>query len=152
MIKLNRLTDYGVVLMVQLARQRDAVHTASQLSSTNGVPLPTVSKILKQLTAAGLVISQRGASGGYSLSRQSDEISAADIIDVLEGPVMLAACVDGSIEHCGVEALCPMRGNWDRVNEAIRGALEQVTLTEMAEPVMRTFRPHRPAADVGQPL
>ena len=152
MIKLNRLTDYGVVLMVQLARQRDAVHTASQLSSTNGVPLPTVSKILKQLAAAGLVVSQRGASGGYSLSRQSDEISAADIIDVLEGPVMLAACVDGSIEHCGVEALCPMRGNWDRVNEAIRGALEQVTLTEMAEPAMPTFRPHRPAAGVGQPL
>jgi FeS assembly SUF system regulator len=148
MIKLNRLTDYGVVLMARLAREEhrseDTVLTAGQLAAESGVPAPTVAKILKQLTAAGLVVSQRGAGGGYALSRSAEEITAADIIDVLEGPVLLTACVDGSGDECGVEALCPMRGNWNKVNEAIRHALTEVSLVDMAAPVLPFLDPTRP--------
>ncbi len=148
MIKLNRLTDYGVVLMARLAREEHrretTVLTAAQLSTDSGVPLPTVAKILKQLTAAGLVVSQRGASGGYALSRPAEAITAADIIDILEGPVLLTACVDGSGDECGVEALCPMRGNWNKVNEAIRHALTEVSLVDMATPVLPFLDPSRP--------
>ena len=136
MIRLNRLTDYGVVLMVQLSRSGDRVLTARQLSAETGVPLPTVAKILKQLTSARLITSQRGAGGGYALSRAADDISAAQIIAVLEGPVVLTACVEDSLEHCCIEALCPMSGNWNKVNLAIRGALEAVTLADMAEPAL----------------
>lgn len=152
MIRLNRLTDYGVVLLVQLARSDGQVQTATQLASANGVPLPTAAKLLKQLAASGLVASHRGAAGGYALGRPAEHISVAEIVAALEGPIALTACVDGSIEHCGVEAICPMRGNWNRVNEAIQHALSDVTLAEMAQP-------HRPpaalrpaAAGVAQPL
>lgn len=151
MIRLNRLTDYGVVLMVHLARGDGVVQTATHLSSVNGVPLPTAAKLLKQLAAAGLITSHRGAAGGYALSRPAERITVAQIVAALEGPIALAACVDGSMEHCGVESICPMRGNWNRVNAAIHRALSEVTLAEMAEP----FWPPpavRSAAAVGQPL
>ncbi|MDP6709268.1 MAG: Rrf2 family transcriptional regulator, partial [Alphaproteobacteria bacterium] len=144
----------GVVLMARLAREgdrsrsADSVLTAGQLSSESGVPLPTVAKILKQLTAAGLVVSQRGAGGGYALSRSAEAITAADIIGVLEGPVLLTACVDGSGDECGVEALCPMRGNWNKVNEAVRHALEEVSLADMAAPVLPFLAPNGPQASL----
>ena len=136
MIRLNRLTDYGVVLMVQLSRSGDRVLTARQMSAETGVPLPTVAKILKQLTSARLVISQRGAGGGYALGRPADDISAGEIVAVLEGPVVLTACVESSLEHCRIESQCPMCGNWNKVNLAIQGALEAVTLADMAEPAL----------------
>jgi len=135
MIRLNRLTDYGVVLMVQLAREDRAVHTAAHLATANGVPQPTAAKLLKLLAHSGLIQSQRGASGGYTLSRPAESITVAEIVAALEGPIALAACVEGSLEHCEVEAQCPMRGNWNRVNQAIHKALSEVTLAEMAAPV-----------------
>lgn len=152
MIRLNRLTDYGVVLMAQLARAEGAVETASHLSAANGVPLPTAAKILKQLAAAGLIVSHRGAAGGYALSRPAARITVAEIVAALEGPIVLTACVEGSVEHCGVEALCPMRGNWNRVNEVIQRALTEVTLAEMAEPVLPLALARRAAgAPASQP-
>jgi len=152
MIRLNRLTDYGVVLMVQLARSDEQVQTATHLSAANGVPLPTAAKLLKQLAAVGLVTSHRGAAGGYSLSRRAHSITVAEIVAALEGPIALTACVDGSIEHCGVESICPMRGNWNRVNEAIQRALSEVTLAEMAEPYWPASAVRPAAASVGPPL
>ena len=93
-------------------------------------------KLLKQLTSTGLVASRRGAGGGYALGRPATEITVASIIDALEGPIALAACVDGSVEQCEVEGICPMRGNWNPVNQVIRRALEEVSLHEMAAPVI----------------
>ncbi len=136
MVRLNKLTDYGVVLLVQLARQRDERMNASEIARLSGVPAPTVAKLLKQLTGSGLVVSSRGAVGGYALARPAAEITVASIIDALEGPITLAACVDGSVESCEVESLCPMRGNWNPVNQVIRRALEDVSLEEMAAPVI----------------
>ena len=136
MLRLNRLTDYAVVVMAQMARPGNRVRTAQQIAQETGVPLPTVSKLMNALARDSLVASQRGAAGGYTLSRPADEITVAQIIQALEGPIALTACVDGSNGHCDVASLCPMRGNWDKVNKAIQNALSQVTLEDMSGPGM----------------
>ena len=135
MFRLNRLTDYAVVVMAQLALRDKATLAAGEIARDTGVPLPTVAKVLNALARDGLIVSHRGAAGGYGLSRPADEIAVADIIQAIEGPIALTACVDGSTNHCDVEDLCPMRGGWDKVNRAIRGALDSVSLADMAAPV-----------------
>lgn len=134
MIRLSRLTDYAIVVMGQMARHPEAIMTAPQLAERTAVPQPTVSKLLKMLARDGLMTSHRGATGGYSLARAAENISIADIITALEGPIALTACVDGAEGHCGVERLCPMRGNWDKVNTAVRHALQEVSLADMLTP------------------
>ena len=133
MIRLNRLTDYGVVLLVQMSRHPEVVMTAPQIAQASSLPLPTVAKVLKQLATAKLVRSQRGAAGGYLLARPPEAVTAAEIITALEGPIAITACVDGAPMPCEVETSCPIRGHWNKVNGAIRGALQQVTLADLAE-------------------
>ncbi len=129
------MTDYGVVVMAQLAQATDAVVTAPDLASGAGLPAPTVAKILKRMSRGGLVTSHRGMNGGYALSRPAAEISVADIIGALEGPVAVTACVDGaSGDACSVESLCPIRGCWDRVNAAVTRTLKSMSLAEIATP------------------
>lgn len=132
MIRLNKLTDYAVVVLSQMANDPATVITAPKLAHDTALPVPTVSKLLKSLARADILTSHRGAGGGYVLGRDAEDITVADIIIALEGPISLTACVDGSAGLCDVETLCPMRGNWDKVNRAIRGALEDVTLADMA--------------------
>ena len=132
MFRLNRLTDYAVVVMSQMAHRNEKVRTALQISQESGLPLPTVAKLLNALARDGLITSQRGASGGYALSRPAGEISVAAIIQALEGPIALTACVSGSDDHCEVASVCPMHGNWNKVNGAIREALDAVTLADMS--------------------
>ena len=132
MFRLNRLTDYAVVVLSQMSQRRDDLRSAQQISDDTAVPLPTVAKLLNLLGRAGLVTSQRGASGGYTLSRNPEQISVAEIVQALEGPIALTACVDGAASSCEVESLCPMRGNWNKVNMAIHDALTSVTLADMS--------------------
>jgi FeS assembly SUF system regulator len=132
MIKLSKMTDYAVVVMARMARDGACVQTVPQLAERTGVPAPTVAKLMKLLAPAGLMESHRGATGGYSLTRAAEGISIADIISAVDGPIALTACVDGAEGHCDVESLCPMRGNWDKVNRAVRRALEEVTLADMS--------------------
>ncbi len=94
--------------------------------------MPTVAKLLNTLAHERVIASHRGAAGGYSLERPPAQISVAEIIQDLEGPIALTACVNGATGCCDVESICPMRGNWDKVNKAIRNALSQVTLADMA--------------------
>ena len=150
MIRLNRLTDYAVVVLDRMADAPGEVLTAPQLADQSAVPLPTVAKLLKILTRDGIVVSHRGASGGYRLSRAPDDVSVAEIIRALEGPISLTSCVDGATGNCDVESLCPMRGNWDKVNAAIRDALESVTLAEMAAPLF-VIPPVDPAPKAAPP-
>lgn len=135
MIRLSKLTDYAIVVMSEMGRRPDAVHTVAQLAERSGVPAPTVAKLLKTLTPGGLMRSQRGASGGYTLAMAPAQITIADIVTVLDGPIALTACVEGADDQCGVETLCPMRGGWEKINKAIRAALESVTLEDMMVPV-----------------
>lgn len=132
MIRIARLTDYGIVLLSRFASVGSGtVHSARELSSDTGIPLPTASKILKKLTRAGLLVSHRGTQGGYSLARAPEEISVSDIIGSLEGPIALTDCSGEADGSCEIEMTCPVRTNWQRITDAIREALEAIPLTEM---------------------
>lgn len=133
-MRITRQTDYGIVLLTQMAlRPPTEVHTARDASARSGLPLPMVSKILKCLARAGILVSQRGVKGGYSLARRADRISVEEIIRALEGPVHITECTHGP-GSCDQEESCPTRVNWQRINVAIREALQGVTLAEMASP------------------
>jgi FeS assembly SUF system regulator len=148
MLRLSKLTDYAVVVLVRLAAAQ-GVQTSPGIAATTGIPEPTVAKVLKTLAAGGLVASQRGARGGYRLLRPLSAIPIADVIAAIDGPIALAACVDGSTTECESQALCPVRGRWDPVNDAIHQALTAITLADMAEAqVPRAFRVPAPPAAV----
>ena len=142
---MTRLTDYGIVLLTYFARDPDSsFHNARDVAASARLPLPTVNKILKALTRKGLLVSHRGVKGGYSLARPAEEISMADIISATEGPLALTQCTLSLPGQCVQESCCPVHGNWQKINDVIRQALESVKLSEMARPVPREPSPPIP--------
>ncbi len=140
MLRLSKLTDYAVVVLVRLSRA-DGVQTSPGIAASTGIPEPTVAKVLKTLAASGLVASQRGARGGYRLMRPLAAVPVGDVIEAVDGPIALTACVDGSAVECESRGLCPMHGRWDPVNDAIQQALSMITLADMQEAsIPRAFR------------
>lgn len=139
MIRLSRLADYGIVIVTELARHPERIHTAPGMAAATRIPQPMASKILKALARGGVLASTRGAKGGYRLARPADAVSVADVIVALEGPIALTACIEDGPGCCEIEALCPARGNWQRINDAIRGALQSVSVAEMAFTVPPAF-------------
>jgi FeS assembly SUF system regulator len=137
MFRLSKLTDYAVIVLVRLSRG-EMVQTSPGIACATGVPEPTVAKVLKALAGHGLVTSQRGARGGYLLARPLAAIPVGDVIEAIDGPIALTACVDGG--GCDSHSLCPMHGRWDPVNEAIRAALDGITLADMEGSMPRAFR------------
>lgn len=137
MLRLSKLTDYAVVVLIRLGAcdrtAPDCVQTSPGLSAGTGVPEPTVAKVLKALATAGLVSSQRGARGGYRLVRPLEAISVADVISAVDGPIALTACVDGSTACCDVSSVCAVKGRWDLVNDAMHHALSAITLADMRD-------------------
>ncbi len=134
MIRVAKLTDYGIALMTRLARDESGASvTARDLSETMGLPLPTVSKLLKILARCDILSSQRGAKGGYSLARPAESITLADLVGALEGPVAMTECATGDVESCGceLETTCDVKENWSWINRQVMAALEGVTLREM---------------------
>ena len=133
MLRLSKLTDYGTVILSQMAHKPAELHTAAELAAGLHLAVPTVSKLLKQFAKAGLVNSHRGAHGGYALARAAENITAVQIIDAIEGPVAITQC---SLVHnqCGIEAVCGIGHNWQRISLAIRDALRTVTLAQLARP------------------
>jgi FeS assembly SUF system regulator len=130
MLRISKLTDYATVILAALSASPEALHSASGLAERTGIAAPTVSKLLKELQRAGIVRSVRGARGGYQLARSAQEISAAEIIDAVEGPVALTECAsDGG--HCGIEASCSVGHSWQQVSLAIRRSLQDVRLTTL---------------------
>lgn len=143
-VKLSKLTDYAVVLLSFLSQEGRGAQSAKVLADDTGIPGPTVAKLMKQLAKAGLVTSTRGITGGYTLTQAAAQISVADIIVAVEGPIALTACVEQSEDDCAVESTCGVAGNWESVNTAVRAALDKVKLTDMA-PDWRTMFPERSA-------
>src|SRR5579862_4996179 len=131
MLRMGKMTDYATVVLAILAQEPAAHRAATELAERTRLSRPTVSKVLKGLQRAGLVISSRGAQGGYKLARRPEEITAAQILDVFEGPIAITEC-SGASSQCGIERLCRVGGAWQRVNAAIRRALEDVTLHQLA--------------------
>jgi len=150
MIRMSRLADYGSLLTTYMARRPlQTVHNAADLAAGTRLPVPTVSKILKLLGKAGILVSHRGVKGGYSLARTPDAITLVEIIEALEGgPVGLTECSTGAVEHCGLEPECLVRHQWQYINQAVYQALGNITLSEMAYPRRQfdTMRP-TPASD-----
>ncbi|WP_339635270.1 SUF system Fe-S cluster assembly regulator [uncultured Sneathiella sp.] len=133
MIKLSKMTDYGVVIMSEMARLPGRTMTAPDVSLHTGLPVPTAAKILRILAKSPFLTSQRGAHGGYHLTHAPEDISIAEIVRAMEGPVAVTSCVDDSIEDCSVQSCCPMRGGWEKINRALNTALEDVTLADMCD-------------------
>lgn len=131
MLRISKLTDYATVILAAIAVEPKLVHTAAALAEQTRIAAPTVSKLLKQLQRAGLVVSTRGLHGGYQLARPASQISAAAILDALEGPVALTDCSAGH-GHCGIEANCRVSSVWQRLNLAIRRSLYEVSLAQLA--------------------
>ena len=140
MLRISKMTDYAIMVMVELHASRGEVLTAHALAEHSHLELPTVSKVLKLLVKTGLIDSYRGVNGGYSLERKAQDISVAEIIAAIEGPIAMTEC---SVEEglCAQEALCGLRGNWQRISVAVANAMEGVSLAEMAQPVKSTAEP-----------
>jgi FeS assembly SUF system regulator len=141
-LRLSKLTDYAVVVLTRLARDGATpsggpVQTAQSLAGDTGIAEPTVAKVLKLLAHAGLVEGVRGPRGGYRLNRMPASVPLSQVIVAIDGPIALTACVDGSTGMCEAESICPVRGRWDPVNDAIRRALTDITVADMAPPVRR---------------
>jgi FeS assembly SUF system regulator len=135
MLKISRIADYGVVLVTRLAAlPYEDVRSVRDLAGETGIPQPTTSKILKQLVRAGVVDSERGAHGGYRLARRPEDVSVAEVITALEGPIGVTECATQAEDECEHSGHCGVRGNWQRINEAIAAALRSITLAEMAQP------------------
>ena len=134
MIRITKQTDYGIVLLTHMAGQPDHQYNAPDLAAEAHLPLPMAAKILKLLAREGVLVSHRGVKGGYSLARQPQAISMAEIISALEGPIAITECIDEEGD-CAHERLCPVRSNWHRINAAVLGALSGITLAEMVHPL-----------------
>lgn len=135
MIRLTKQTDYALVLMTLMASAgQGAVHAARDLATRSHLPQPMVSKILKALVREGLLVSHRGAAGGYGLAGDPRRTTAADVIRAMEGPIAITDCSTDSGASCSLAHSCPTCGTLQRVNRAVNEALEAVTLLDMARP------------------
>ncbi len=135
MIRLSRMADYAVVLMTRMAQDQEAVHNAFDMSGATGVPTPTVSKVLATLARHGLLHSVRGAKGGYRLATGPQDISVAEIISVIDGPIALTQCIEHAPGVCEIESLCSCREPWQVINDVVRRSLEAVSLADIAAPM-----------------
>ena len=133
-MRLSSMADYAVVTMSAAARHCGGARvSAAQLAGETGLPVPTVQKVVSMLTSARLLRSVRGAGGGLQLARPAAAISLADIVEAVEGPIALTACVETGKHDCGLETCCAVRPHWPIVNNALRGALADVPLTRLAQ-------------------
>ena len=132
-MRLTHLADYAVVLMTAAARREPSARlSATELAQATGVPLPTAQKLTGLLANAGLLSSVRGAGGGFALARSVTEISLADIVEAVEGPIAMTVCSEGRSD-CALDAHCRIKPHMGVVGHAVRGALGAVSLTELAQ-------------------
>lgn len=137
MLRIARLTDYGTVLLIEMARHPAEIHTAANLARRLRIPVPTVGKLLKQLAAGGILRSRRGKGGGYQLVTAPEGITLAQVLTVLEGPLAITDCSAGQ-GLCQLETGCAVRHNWQQINQAIYHGLDQLTLAAMSKPLVPT--------------
>jgi Rrf2 family protein len=139
MLKISKLTDYGLLATVYLARHRGSVVAAREIAGFYHLPVPMVTKVLKTLHSGGLIDSHRGSGGGYSFHGDSSAVTLGQLIEVLEGPWDLVEC-ETTDDHgqavCAIRGACPSRRFMFGINRAIKGAFEQVTLDDLARGVM----------------
>jgi len=140
MLRLSNLADYGVVVMTATARtvSEGRLASAAQVSGLTGIPAPTVAKLMGQLGRAGLLTSQRGVAGGFTLARPAADISLADIVEAIDGPIALTHCGQPGVD-CELSHNCAVKPHWAPVNRAVKAALADVSLAELAPAQQRAF-------------
>ncbi len=141
MLRISKLTDYAIVVTAAMAADAQRIFSAAELALDTHLETPTVAKVLKTLARSDLVRSFRGASGGYQLARGAAEITVADLIVAMEGPIGMTQC---SVHQglCSTEAVCALRGHWQQISRAVHAALSEMTLLDMSRP---------PALSISQP-
>ncbi len=133
-MRLSSMADYAVVMMSAAARHcGNARVNAAELAAETGIPVPTAQKLVSLLSKAGLIRSVRGSGGGIQLARPAAAISLADIVEAVEGPIAMTACVEKGRHDCGLEDSCAVKPHWRAVNSAVRGALTGVTLASLSQ-------------------
>ncbi len=144
MLRLTKLTDYGILLMTQMDSSQQVRFSAAELADATHIPTPTVSKILQMLLHKGMLHSMRGAKGGYELARPASKINVRDVIGVFEGSIALTECNLDDGGSCEQHDVCSTSKNWKRINQAVRQALEDISLADLIEqdfvPVFRLQR------------
>ena len=134
-MRLTHLADYAVVMMTAAARREAGERlSASELADETGVPLPTAQKLMGKLASAGLLDSVRGAGGGFTLARPGQDISLADIIEAIEGPIAMTTCVDPARHDCCIDETCRVKPHWNAVNGTVKAALAGVSLASLSRP------------------
>jgi len=142
MLRITKLTDYAVLVLSDMVRPEVLeAHAARDVAERTRIPQPTVSKVLKLLARAGLVVSERGKNGGYRLARTPETITVVEIVDAVEGPIAVTECSAEERGSCDLEGCCPTETNWVRINEAIRQALRGITLADMVRPNLPVLIP-----------
>ncbi len=134
LIRLTNLADYAVVVMAAAAREPATRFSAARVAELTAIPAPTVAKLMGTLARGGLLTAARGAAGGFSLARAPAEISVAEIVEAVDGPIALTSCVSGDVQDCAMEGHCAIRGHWPPINQAVRGALAAVSLADLVRP------------------
>ena len=130
MIRISKLTDYAMVIMSHLGQHPETVYQASELATLTHIAKPTTAKVLKKLCQHGLILSQRGASGGYKLAKSPDDISIANIVEALEGPLAVVDCTLG-IDRCAIAGSCTIHQPWKQINRVIAETLQSFKLTDL---------------------
>lgn len=137
MLALTKKTDYALIALAHLARQPEGVVSARAIAAVYHLPLPILTNILKTLAHAGVVVSERGAAGGYGLARPAETITLHELIAVIEGPFRFVRCFVSEPETnqslCDLEATCPIRLPAHRIRERLKDFLENVTLADLIQ-------------------
>lgn len=133
MVRLSNLADYAVVVMCQMAMSTDVRPSAANIAAATSIPLPTVAKLMGTLSRAGLLMSYRGIGGGFALSRSAAEITVADIVETVDGPIALTHCTDPGPGNCAREGICTVKPHWQIINRTIRDALSTVSLADLVQ-------------------
>lgn len=133
MVRLSNLADYAVVVMCQMAMSTDVRPSAANIAAATSIPLPTVAKLMGTLSRAGLLMSYRGIGGGFALSRSAAEITVADIVETVDGPIALTHCTDPAPGNCVREGICTVKPHWQIINRTIRDALSTVSLADLVQ-------------------
>ena len=146
MMRLSRLADFAIVLMTHMAQNPGVIHSAAEMAGATRLPGPAAAKVLARLCRKGLIGSARGVKGGYRLERPAAAISVDAIVSAVDGPVALTQCITPDSHRCEVEALCRSRVGLHAINRAVRKALEDVSLADIAMPAATLGAAARPMA------
>lgn len=133
MVRLSNLADYAVVVMCQAAMSADTRLSAAAVSAATAIPTPTVAKLMGKMSRAGLLVSFRGVGGGFALARPASEISVAEVVEAVDGPIALTHCTEPANSACySRDAICSLKPQWNVINRTVREVLAGVSLADLA--------------------